>query len=82
MSGFYTHPVQRQLNELDNKMAELLRLDAAKCIGRDEGRVYEMQMRSYYEGRSPQPEPIGRTPEYRLARHYEKQWNKINRSWK
>lgn len=79
---FGKHPIQRQLDRLDDRMSELSRIDSYQRIGRSEGEAYQMQLRSFYEGHGPKPDPMGRTPAYRLLRHLEREWNRTNRSWK
>lgn len=66
-------PLERRLRWLDDRTMQLYRLDNAIKTGRIEGELRQMKLqngeRATYE----------RTPEHRLQRHYEREYNRLVR---
>lgn len=70
----------RTLAKMDDRMMELSRLDSAIKFGRLQAELRESQLRNFYMGIGPDPGKYERTPEYRLMRHLEREFVRIQKA--
>lgn len=77
---FYTDPIQRKLDKLDDRMMQYHHEEQEYKLGIGIGMLYEKQMQRWYnEGcKGPEPQLLRQhTTGYYIARHLMKQWKKL-----
>lgn len=66
---------RRSLTKLDERMMVLSQIDSGIRIGRLQGELHQMQLHAHYRDGCPLPK-YERTPEYRLMKHYEREYHR------